>query len=228
MNRILSKKTKAIIGIGLILISVAGAFVWEKYGKEALVYSDVLVFKEDVKPNTVIKKEMLGIKRIDKSALLENRILSPEEIVNKQATVFIPMGMQLYGQMFEDQDLATGEGEYIFAIPKDWVFAYPDTLRRGDTVYLYEIKPIEEKDGTYYGEYSQASEISSASLDQALISTKVAYVKDSGNREVVDVVSERIDASATAAKIEVVINDEKYQKLKSSYENGNKFILMYQ
>lgn len=223
-------RLRGILGVGLLILSIAGLFVWEAYGREALLYADVLVLKEDVKANTEITRQMFGIRKIDKISLIVDSVQSPDTLIGRRSAVFIPKGMPLYDGLFTDPAFSGEVGEKVFAIPKEWLYAYPDTLRRGDTIYFYEILAKEGSE-TYVSNEGQAgTAVITSGTEEALpvISARVAYVKDSGNREVIDVTENRLDASATVATIEVILDEGKYNSLKESFETGHQFILMYQ
>lgn len=219
------RSIRGVVGVSLVVLVITVGFVWESYAREAFLYTDVLVMKEDTNPNTIITTEMLGVKKMDKLSLIEDPIQSPNSVIGKQALVFIPRGMELYDGLFLDQALASAVGEKIFSIPKEWLYAFPDTLRRGDTVYFYEIS-VEKSNNVLTQNSALEIEIGKAAAEP-VISATVAYVKDSGNREVVDVVADRVDATSAVTKIEVVISEDRYNLLKDSFEAGNQFILMY-
>jgi hypothetical protein len=160
--------------------------------------------------------------------LISGVILNPEEIMGKETTCYLPRGLQLSGKFFQDEEMTTGNGRYVFAIPTEWLYFYPQTLRRGDRVFFYAVPA---SDGKYIGSANLTVAAVSVLPDDystAILKTRVAYVKDSTNREVIDVTPDRLDGSAAISKIEVYINDEQYQLLKSNYEAGYQFIILYE
>ena len=58
-------KGKKVIGILLILISIAALFTWEKWGKNRFLYEDVLVFTQNIEKGTVITEEMIDTVKMD-------------------------------------------------------------------------------------------------------------------------------------------------------------------
>lgn len=221
-------KIKGILGVVIIILAIAGIFLWETYGREALTYTEVVVFRQDVQANQTVSLGLLATMKMPSSQLISDVVLHPEEILGKETACYIPKGLQLSKKFFQDEEMATGNGRYVFAVPTEWLYFYPQTLRRGDRVYFYAVPA---SDGEYIKTVNltaTAGSIIPDNIDDAILSTRVAYVKDSANREVVDVTPDRLDGSAAVSKIEVYINDEQYQLLKSSYEAGYQFIILYE
>ncbi len=203
-----------IIGIALIILVAIAVFFWVNGGEEKLYYKDVIVLKSDTPAHTVITEDMITTKKIEKSALIENVIVSSDQIVGKESVTFLPMNLQLSTMFFLDPGMVVGDGMYVFPLPQEWLYAMPQTLRRGDTVYFYPVAGEEAEAGTKVSTY--------------VTSAKVAFVKDSSNKEVVDMSEERLDASGTATRIEIVIDDSIYKILKNGFDNGEKYIVTYQ
>lgn len=221
-------KIKGILGMAFIILAIAGIFLWETYGREALTYTEVVVFRQDAQANQAVSLDLLATMKVPSSQLISDAVLYPEEILGKESTCYLPKGLQLSKKFFQDEEMTTGNGRYVFAVPTEWLYFYPQTLRRGDRIFFYAVP-------TYDGEYLRTPNLAattgaiiSDNIDTTILSTRVAYVKDSTNREVIDVTPERLDGSAAVSKIEVYINDEQYQHLKNNYEAGYQFIILYE
>lgn len=228
-------KLKGILGFALIIIAIASMFLWEAIGRETLLYKQVIVMAQDVGPHQTVKKDMLGIMKVPRDTMIEDAVSDPERIIGKETISYIPMGLQLSPKFFQKPKLTIGNGKYILAVPSEWLYSFPQTIRRGDEIYFYPF--AEDKESVYYDENGKASSVpTSAGIkstevkpsSSALIKTNVAYVKDSSNCEVVDIKANRMDGSSSVSKIEVVITDEQYQKLKNAYEEGFQFVIMYE
>lgn len=207
-------KMKGFIGIVIILAAILLIFVWETYGREALTYQDVLVLKEDVEAHTVISKDMLGYLSLDADTILWEPILDPQQVIGKETITAIPKATMLSDSWFAETNLAVGEGEFIFAIPETWIYNFPQTLRRGDTLYFYPINTSEFTTSVFSG-------------DNAILEATVSYVKDSTNKEVVDVTPQRIDGTSSVSDVSVIITPEQYRLLKNAFEAGYQFVLLY-
>lgn len=228
MRKVHKERLIGACGIVLIILSMLLFICWEKYGREALTYDSVIVFKQDVQKGTIVTKKQLGIMRIEKNSMIEGAIQDPELIIGKRTNSFIPRAAQLCAEYFTNPELVTGEGKNVFSIPMDWIYAFPQTLRRGDRVHFYTVYGDLLEESYYEIEYEQLEKLISGGSDKPIVSVNVAYVKDSGNREVVDVTADRMDASAVITDIEVVISESDYQKLKNAAESGMQFVIMYE
>lgn len=226
IKKSMKERTKGIIGILLVMLALAGIFFWESYGREAFTYTQVLVMQGNVERGTVITLDMLGTIKTDRGSLIdeEDRVIKPKEIIGKQASTYIPKGMQLSKRFFMKQGVVAKKGEYVMAIPKEWIFTFPQSIRRGDTMYFYPVKNIED----YAVDENGVVLPNAPPAGRPALKAKIAYVKDSGNREVIDVTPDRIDASAVIATIEIIVDDKRCLEIRSLAEDGNKFIMSYE
>lgn len=222
MRKVHKERLIGALGIVLILFSVLLFLGWEKFGREAFTYDSVIVFNQDIQKGTIIDQTMVTVKRIEKNSIIKNPIKDLGEIKGKRSNTFIPAGLQLSKEFFSDPELVTGDGSNILSVPMDWIYAYPQTIRRGDEVHFYGIDKALAENG-----YDEGYMLTEGS-EKPLISAKIAYVKDSANREVIDVTPDRMDGSAAVNSIEIVISEEKYQILKTSAEAGQIFVIMYE
>lgn len=209
---------KGVLGIILIIIVIAVPYFWENYGRELTMY-EVVAFNQDTQKNTVISSDMLTSIKVDKK--LDNAIADPNLLIGLETKNFIPKNCQLVKQFFDVADLVLEEQEFIFKIPSDWLKAFPSTLRRGDKVYIYEVKASKESDEMYanYEDIKEKTPICNAT---------VAYVKDNANREVITLSEEkRYDGSSSISEIEIIVNQELVNQLYNSISFNNKFIIYY-
>ena len=220
------EKLKRKFGIVFFIVVILLIFSWERGGRESFMYQDIIVLNKDVEANQVITERMLGVIKVDKSTLIKDAITNPDDIIGMETTTFIPRALPLSKKFFETQEMSVGNGRYIFSIPDDWIYSYPQSLRRGDNVYFYSIKKRVETEVDPYMALNNTYE-DIVVPKTPILKTKVAYVKDSSNREVVDTSVDRMDGSAVVGKLEVVVNDADYQKLLNSYKDGNVLLVLY-
>lgn len=235
-------KMKGYIGIFLIILAIGIIFVWETYGREKLLYVDQVVFKEDTPANTKITSDNLMILPVERSKIISDPISDVDQVIGKETKIFIPKNAPLHKSYFDNPDVVLDKDQYIFPIPNDWIKAFPDTIRRKDTIYIYEYKEEKkisveiEKTQTpqkdtlgikaYSGSSSEA--IKQVENKAPIIKFAVAYVKDGTNREVKDSGTiERQDGTSNIQKIEIIGTTEQFKQLEDSYKKGNKFIIMY-
>ncbi|MCT4687473.1 SAF domain-containing protein [Vallitalea sp.] len=218
---------KGLMGIILIVIAIGSIFYWEVYGRESLLFKDIVVLTKDVNKNEVITKDMVQIHKREENTLIDKVILDPNKIIGKAANNYIPKGVQLVEKYFENPSLVLDEDEYIFKIPLEWIKAFPDSLRRGDEIYFYEVsKGTENYNST---EVEIAVNNKKALEKQPITNATVAYVKDSANREVITLSDEeRYNGSSKINEIEIITDLETVNLLRDSVNNDKVFIIMYQ
>lgn len=210
---------KGVLGV-LLLVGVGfGIFYWESYGREQMIYGDVLLLKEDVKERTIITEDLLVIGKRDHKNIIEDAITDPVQVVGLETKHFIPKNSQLVGNYFESPDLVLNEDQFIFRIPNDWLKSYPSTLRRKDRAYFYPV----EKERTEI-DLSEVKHLSDSICDMT-----VAYVKDGGNKEVLSESNDdRLDGSSTVSSIELIATMKEVNLLRYYQKRGFEFIVLYQ
>lgn len=132
----------------------------------------------------------------------------------------------------------------ISQIPREWILSVPDTLRRGDDIVLYSafydtelLAQLQKKQtatsNSDKSDTNTAKNPASVTSGQPsefeqLLQTKVAYVKDGANREVVTVSNgDRIDGSSVIGSVEIITTAEEFEKIEEKIQLGHRFVLMY-
>jgi hypothetical protein len=136
----ISKRIKSIIGIGAIVLTVAIAILWNTVLRTELTSAQVYVLKSSVVEGDKITQSNIGLIKIARTDMLKGAITSradASKLTQMEARQFIPAGAQLLTEYFEEPQLVLKDGQYIFPIPNEWIVAFPDTIRRGDTAYFY-------------------------------------------------------------------------------------------
>ena len=217
-NKANGAHVKTILGLFIILLSLVGFYFWETIGEKTVNYKTILVFNQDIEESTVIKSGMLEAVKVPADVLVSGVLTKEDSIIGKEATTFIPKGMQLVSEFFEESELLVGKGSFVMSIPSEWLLNSPQTLRRGDTIYFYPVNTSEA--GRYFEEEITPS--------KCLTSAVVSSARDSSNREVVDTSAvSRQDGSANMSGIEVIVTEAQYESLYESYMLGNTFLIMY-
>jgi hypothetical protein len=218
---------KGFLGVILIICAIGTIFYWEMYGRENLLYENIVVLTKDVYRNDVITTEMITYQKREGSHIVKGAILDENKIIGKAAKSYIPKGVQLVEKYFENHKLVLDNNEYIFQIPTEWIRAFPSSLRRGDTIYFYEVgQGIENHNGA---EVEIILNNRKALEKEPITSATVAYAKDSANREVITLSdNERYDGSSKISEIEIIANLEIVNSLRESVDDNKLFIIMYQ
>ena len=217
----------SILGIILMLSTLAMIYFWETKGRERFLYTDVVVLNQNIEADTAIEPDMIDLVKINPDNLMEGAVAKKDEVIGKYSAHFIPKYSQLSLAYFKDESVGvTKEYQYIFSIPVDWIITFPNSLRRGDTIYFYPVKVAGES-GESSMSFSSLSNIK-VTKESELVRSEVAYLKDSGNREVVNTEGEeRYDASANISSIEIITSYEDMSYLENLDESGWKFIILY-
>lgn len=195
-----------VIGIITIILMISLVWYWETSGRELYFYNEIIVLNSEVNKGTIITNELLSTKKVENDSINEGVVLNTNEIIGLEAKHYVPKETELHINYFESQSLLNRENAYIVRIPNEWLYSIPNTLRRKDTIVFY---PVNTKDAV-------------------ILKTQVAYVKDSGNREVQTVNTEnRLDGSSIITEVSVVATLDEFKRLESTVLNGNKLIIMY-
>ena len=57
-------KHRGIIGILFIVAALSAMFAWEAWGRQKIIYDEILIVKDDIERNTVLKRDMIEIKKV--------------------------------------------------------------------------------------------------------------------------------------------------------------------
>ncbi|HWQ78921.1 MAG TPA: SAF domain-containing protein, partial [Anaerovoracaceae bacterium] len=201
------RKLRPVLGILLILLSLAGLFLWEWKGRETITTEEVLVAKEEIHKGALVTGAMLTAKGVPKTGLLEGALVPRDLdlIQGKVAAQLIAKNGQIIMDYFRDDTFYLEQDESIFVIDPGWIAMRSSALRRGDAVDIY------------------------GSSGVGLLGTfRVAYVKDEAEREVKDAgtevggtgagntgssILERPDSTSVIDHIEIITTFREYEEL---------------
>lgn len=236
------QRLRGILGIVLMISFLVVIYLWESIGREKLLYENALVASSDINKGDVIKKEMVGYMKLEENKFTKDSIRDPNLVIGKQATHFIPAKSQIHKTYIDDAVIVAKKNESIFRIPNDWLVAIPASIRRKDEISFYAInqdKLNSKVNVTYEQENSENKSKGNISLyvdkqevsqlpDKKILDTTVAFVKDSGNREVVDVGDkERFNGSSQVNSLEILATEDQIQQLKDYVSKGNKLLVVF-
>lgn len=193
---------KTIIGIILIVVSIAGIIGWEFFGREELMYTDMLVLNQDVEAHTVITKDMLASRKIYNPMEKALTVDSIEKVVGKETTQFVPKGSEIYERYFVDEKLAVDpNNEFVFSVEVQDIMAFPRSLQKGDTVYFY-------------------------SFDKKVASSTVIALKDASGNEITQS-NNRTEVSAQIASIEFKVDRQNLKVLSTAVSEKDPLTIAY-
>ncbi|MEG0292269.1 MAG: SAF domain-containing protein [Anaerovoracaceae bacterium] len=203
------KNKRTILGIMLIVIAIIGTFGWETWGRKHLTYDEALVLNTDVEKSQTITASMLTSKRIPDSFKDSYKSNEINQVIGMEAKQYIHKGSELFPQYFDSNGLVVSDSEFILSMPNEWIKAFPQTLRRGDTAYIYAISDA------------------GAASPKYITSAKVAFSKDNTNNEVKSKDRNRLSGSGSVALIEIIVNQKQADLITSSISDDIQFVIMY-
>ena len=228
LKKITLRKIRGILGIVVVCVSMLLTFAWETKGRDKYLGAEVVVLKRDLQEGEKVASEYIEMINVDKDKVIIDAIMDSNKIIGKAAKHFIPKGTQLVEKYFDEYEVIPGADEYIFKVPTEWVISMPDTMRRKDTAYFYEIEYSKIPDVDSKVSKNFGDGIRELTKDKEPIeSFTVAYVKDSSSQEVVDTGEDRFNSSSKIANLEVIADAQKIGILEEAALKGSKFIVLY-
>ncbi len=212
MEVTITRKVKVIIGIALIIISAGLMIFWEAYGRAMLLNEDILVSSTDIKAGEICKAENFSVISVSKGARIKNGI-TPDTVSKYYGRKYkhnINANSQVSSDSFvAEEDFEEGNG--IFVIKSEWIMNISSSLRKGDRIKIYA---TDYSNADYLGSYY------------------VAFVKDSGGREITELsgidepkILNRTSGIALPSMIEISGTLEDYLKVVRCVAGGRQLIL---
>ena len=193
---------RRIIGLAMITVTLAAIGIWEFWGRENISYRQVIVLREDTKAHTVISEDDIQTKKIESPSGEALTEADAEKLIGMETSQYVAADTELRREYFQTSQFAVGQdsGKALMSLPSDWLLSFPQTLRRGDKVNIYN--------GTV-----------------KLMEAVTAHVKDSGGQEVLSQDSQRMEASSALSHIEIIGSEEDLVELSKLASEGAKFTL---
>ena len=113
------KKYKKLIGLFMLVLTIVFFIFWETVGRQELLYTDVVVLNTDVKKGDLITVELISIVKRETGTLIDDVLINPNLIIDKEANQFVPKNSFLREEYFDFAEIILNEGEYIFKLPED-------------------------------------------------------------------------------------------------------------
>ena len=193
---------RRIIGLAMITVTLAAIGIWEFWGRENISYRQVIVLREDTKAHTVISEDDIQTKKLESPSGEALTEADAEKLIGMETSQYVAADTELRREYFQTSQFAVGQdsGKALMSLPSDWLLSFPQTLRRGDKVNIYN--------GTV-----------------KLMEAVTAHVKDSGGQEVLSQDSQRMEASSALSHIDIIGSEEDLVELSKLASEGAKFTL---
>ena len=193
---------RRIIGLAMITVTLAAIGIWEFWGRENISYRQVIVLREDTKAHTVISEDDIQTKKLESPSGEALTEADAENLIGMETSQYVAADTELRREYFQTSQFAVGQdsGKALMSLSSDWLLSFPQTLRRGDKVSIYN--------GTV-----------------KLMEAVTAHVKDSGGQEVLSQDSQRMEASSALSHIEIIGSEEDLVELSKLASEGAKYTL---
>ena len=194
---------KTVVGVIVMAVAIVGIIGWELFGRENVLFTEVLVLNKDTEPYTVITEENLAIKKVYQPNANSYTINDISKVVGKETTQFVPVGIELQARFFENPTLQVNEtnDEYVYSISVNTLEAYPRSIAKGDTVYIF-------------------------CMDEEVIRTTVLGLRNSDGNEVIQK-KDRKEATGQIASIEIKATKEQCRILSVLQSNSQPLAITY-
>ena len=190
-------KWKSILGILLVILSVAAMYFWETKGRDSFLLMPVLAAAGDIAEGQVVSEEDFTVLRVPPETVA-SATLTPSEVVHvlgMRATRHIRKNQQVAKEDFGEMTAQVPEGKSVYVLPESWIYSRSSSLRAGDRVMIYSM-PEKKALGTY----------------------TLAFVRDNAEQEVFDTnlptgVLERTAPSSIISSLEILCSEQEYFEL---------------
>ena len=143
------KKAKTIyylLSFLIALVGIGGLFTYDFVLRPHVFSKSVVAVKyekELLPKGYVLTKDDVYVKSVDTEDVPKGYYVSVSEVVGKTLGTDVSGGVILVSSFLNDGFFSLAEGESVFPIPKDVIFAVNGSLRSGDSVDIYAV-PSEE------------------------------------------------------------------------------------
>lgn len=221
---------KIVLGISLSVLTMSFVVLYDLYIKERIDSEEVVVVKagQEIKKNERITRSMIAVERRSKRSIISDAIPASEfgTLLTKTAGQTI-VGNSMISKKMIDYDLLIPDpdsGEAIRPITDEMIYSQPGSLRRKDRIDIYLVKKKEESGNVNVASSKDGKKNSNLVQDPILTGIRVVYVKDDSNKEVINGTpdkekDDRLNASGKISALEVILNEEDFQKLMDKVVN---------
>jgi hypothetical protein len=168
----------------------------------------VVVPAQFIDAGTVIKEEMLEIRRVDEAAFRKGMISDTRSVIGLEALIPLGRGEPLLDWKLDRMHLMPRDGESTFQIPKSYILSISSGIRAGDQVLVYVSSESQGSKRLFEEEITVAS-VKSASyteVDDAEHSALLSKARDNQEQLYVS----RRDASAPIDHINLNLSEEQW------------------
>lgn len=227
---------KIALGISLPILIMGFVVMYDMYIKERIDSEEVVVVKagQEIKKNDMITASMIDIERRPKKDIIKGAITSEglNDLLSESAGQTIVGNSMISKSMIDYDRLIPDEsvGEAIRPITDEMIYSQPGSLRRKDRIDIYLVQKEDKGQNPNVATSKDKTKKTALLKEPILSDVRVVYVKDDSNNEVINgtpekVKDDRLNASGKISNLEVILNEEDFQKLMDKVVNED--YLMY-
>lgn len=199
-----------------MLAGISGLLAYDYYIRPFVLAKNVVVAREEIAENQAITKEMLTMMSVPNDLVPSGAIFDPKVVLGKSAIVTMGTGTILTQTMVDIQGLHPKEGEVIFPIPKDAIYAVNGSLRKHDAI---DISLLSNKSR------NEEPEREAALPEPIIQKARVVYARTEDNQNVKDTEkgedNQRDTSTGRVATVEILISEEERDMIIREIEKGN-------
>lgn len=212
-----------IAAVAIMLIGIGGLIAYDYYVRPYVLAKTIVVAKEEIAENQVITTEMLTMMSVPNDLVPSGAIFDPKEVAGKSAIISVGTGTMLTRSMVDIYGVHPGEGEVIFPIPKEAIYAVNGSLRKNDVVdisLLLEGKQVPRTPE----DHVEATML--RTVKPIIRKARVVYARTEDNQSVKDTekgdTNQRETATGRVAAVEILVTEEERDMIISEIEKGNR------
>lgn len=210
----------------VFVFGIGGTIAYSNWLRPILNDQKVYIAKSTLAPNAVIGSNDWTATRIPRSDVPVGALTSPTSFVGKMARATIPQRGIFTDSNIENNPLAITTNTQVFELTSSWIADVPDSLRRGNEVYIYVLQNTTPATPT---------NIHQAETTAPLLSNvPVEFVHNGSNQEVLNVnppssgdLGTRANGTSVPSKVELKLTDSQVNQIMSAIASQEKFILTY-
>lgn len=211
--------TGGVFIFGLVLL-----VTWDLYLNPKLTEVTAVVASQPILANTTITPKDLTTETILRTDQVPQAINMPTALIGRTATEHIGPGAQFSAYMISQRNLLPNGRYSTYVLPKEWVFAVPAIVRRGDHINIYTVAATQ---GSSQG-------ISTIPVGRPLLSgVRVEYALDSSGQEVVNSnpnanatsAENRQNSTGTISELDVLLTKVQWQQIDQACTHGQQLII---
>lgn len=185
-----------------MLISIAAMIVWEGWGRDALLLTEVVAAGKTLQAGHLLQAEDVQLLKVPRDCVVEGALTAGRinELSGHYTLGRLSLNQQISIADIADEEELVKEQQTTFVIPQEWIAMRSSSLRKGDRITLYRLSDYGSL-GTY----------------------TIAFVKNEQEQEVYSLegiddrkLLDRTDGSAPINHVEIIAELSQYQIIREA------------